>query len=53
MRISHKLLVAFICVALLVGFIGYVSLNMNQEVLNESVSGNLLALSEDNLDMIV
>ncbi len=53
MRISHKLILGFMCVALLVGVVGYLSIHTSQEILTQSITDGSLVVADriqDNID---
>ena len=52
MRIAQKLICGFVSVALLVGVVGYISVNTSQKVLQKTIGENSVMLAQETLDKI-
>ncbi len=47
MKIIHKLLLIFFCIALLILFVGYFSIKTNKKILEESIAQNTIQLTSE------
>ncbi len=52
MRIRPKLVWGFVAVALLVGVVGYISVNLSQKALKKEIGENSVMLAKETLDKI-
>ncbi len=52
MKITQRLVLGFLTVSLLIGFVGYVSINASQKVLQKSIGENSVMLARETLDKI-
>ena len=52
MKINQKLILGFLIVALLIGVVGYISVNISQKALQNAIGENSVLLAEESLDKI-
>jgi len=52
MRIGHKLVLGFLVVSLLVGAVGYISIDISQKALQEKIGESSVMLAKETLDKI-